>query len=167
MQYTNHYILIKILQRFFECCAFLIYAFLSHPGTCNRNLQVNSARRVNSLSPLKTSTVIKTVWHVEHKSRGGGNDWFSCHNGKYLQKWAHYTRFQNYNIYSQLLEFSGWLCKHMDLSAIDRKWNSRDVAKSPCKISWMEYTAKYFCSSVINVTCTFHGEASWQKQSRC
>ena len=48
---------------------------------------------------------------------------------------------------------SGWLCKHMDLSAIDRKGNSRDVAKSPCKISWMECTAKYFCSSIINVTC--------------
>ena len=72
MQYTNHYILIKILQRFFECRAFLIYAFLSHPGTCNRNLQVDSARRVNSLSPLKTSTVIEAVKHAEHQSREGG-----------------------------------------------------------------------------------------------
>ena len=36
MQYTNHYILIKILQRFFECCAliFNLNAFWSHPGTC-------------------------------------------------------------------------------------------------------------------------------------
>ena len=30
---------------------------------------------------------------------------------------------------------------------------SRNVAKSRCKISWIEYTAKYFCSSVINVKC--------------
>ena len=34
-----------------------------------------------------------------------------------------------------------------------RKRNSQNVAKSPGKISWMEYTAKYLCSSVINVTC--------------
>ena len=26
------------------------------------------------------------------------------------------------------------------------------VAKSPCKISWMEYTAKYFCSSGAGCT---------------
>ena len=24
-----------------------------------------------------------------------------------------------------------------------------NVAKSPCKISWMEYTAKYFCTVVL------------------